>query len=470
MASRRDQLQSYQFLVQRVISALVMRETDPAQSPLRRGIGALFAGVMIAVIAAAGFGLYGLVTKVGSSNWRVDGTVVVEKETGAAYLYQGGTLHPMLNYASAVLAAGKPTTAHVSRNSLTGVPRGVTLGIAGAPTALPDRGKRLGPPWTLCAQPGTDASGNRVTTTVLALAQAAGGGHTLAEDGVLVQDGRTRAVYLVWHRHRYQLLRPETVVPSLFGQVSAATVGTAWLNGLPQGADIGPIAVPRKGSPSTAVPGRKVGDLLAAQTGAATLYYLVFDDGLAEISELQKAVYLGEGGAAARPVDVSVADASKAKRSNALAAVDADVRPPPKPPALAQPAAATEPVCAASRDARADPVVSVGGSLAGAGPGTPTVSVSGAGASLADRVVVPAGRVAVVRAMASPGAADGAYSLVTDVGVRYPVVSVGALTALGYLAGDAVDMPASLVNRVPAGPTLDPDAARRPVDLTPKGG
>ena len=94
MATRRDQLQSYQFLTQRVISAFVMRETDPPQSPLRRGIGAVFAGVMVAVIVGAVFGVYGLLTKVGSNNWKVDGTVVVEKESGATFVYQGGTLHP----------------------------------------------------------------------------------------------------------------------------------------------------------------------------------------------------------------------------------------------------------------------------------------------------------------------------------------------------------------------------------------
>jgi hypothetical protein len=33
MASKRDQLHAYQFLVQRVISALVTRETDPEQPP-----------------------------------------------------------------------------------------------------------------------------------------------------------------------------------------------------------------------------------------------------------------------------------------------------------------------------------------------------------------------------------------------------------------------------------------------------
>ena len=86
MASRRDQLQAYQFMTQRVLSAFVMRETDPAQSPLRRGVGAVFAGLMIAVMVGAGFGVVGIVTKTGSNNWRTDGAVVIEKETGASFL------------------------------------------------------------------------------------------------------------------------------------------------------------------------------------------------------------------------------------------------------------------------------------------------------------------------------------------------------------------------------------------------
>src|SRR5256885_13875914 len=100
MASRRDQLQSYQFMTQPVVSAFVMRETDPAQSPLRRGVGAVFAGLMIAVMVAAGFGVAGILTKAGSNTWKTNGAAVIEKETGASLLYQEGVLHPMLNYAS----------------------------------------------------------------------------------------------------------------------------------------------------------------------------------------------------------------------------------------------------------------------------------------------------------------------------------------------------------------------------------
>ena len=47
MPSRQDQLHSYQFMVQRVVAALVMRETDPAQSPFRRAAGASLASVLV---------------------------------------------------------------------------------------------------------------------------------------------------------------------------------------------------------------------------------------------------------------------------------------------------------------------------------------------------------------------------------------------------------------------------------------
>src|SRR3954462_1333776 len=131
MATRRDQLHSYQFMTQRVISAFVMRETDPAQSPLRRGIGALFGGLMVAILIAAGFGVYGIITKNGTDTWKSDGSVVVEQETGASFVYLNGKLNPTLNFASAKLAAGRPNPVvyRVGAGSLAEVPRGVTIGI-----------------------------------------------------------------------------------------------------------------------------------------------------------------------------------------------------------------------------------------------------------------------------------------------------------------------------------------------------
>ena len=141
-----------------------MRETDPQQSPLRRGVGAVFGGVMVAVLVAAGFGIYGILTKVGSDGWKTEGAVVIEKETGASFVYLQGVLYPTLNFASAKLA-GRPSTQvfRISSNSLGEVPRGNTIGIPGAPNSLPSVKKRIGLPWTICSLQTTNQSGSQHT-------------------------------------------------------------------------------------------------------------------------------------------------------------------------------------------------------------------------------------------------------------------------------------------------------------------
>ena len=81
----------------------------------------------------------------------------------------------------------------------------------------------------------------------------------------------------------------------------------------------------------------------------------------------------------------------------------------------------------------------------------------------ADRVVVTPGRAAVVEALASPSAPHGALSLVTDLGVRYPLASTDVLTMLGYGGVAPVRLPAELVALVPSGRALDQAAALTPI-------
>ncbi|GAA5188691.1 type VII secretion protein EccB [Rugosimonospora acidiphila] len=472
MASRRDQLQSYQFLTQRVISAFVMRETDPAQSPLRRGIGAVFAGLMIAVMVGAAFGVYGLLTKMGSDTWKTDGAIVVEKETGATYVYSGGQLHPMLNYASALLdtvgatSSGTPSVFQESSSSLVGVPRGVMLGIPNAPASLPGASNTAGAPWTLCTA-ATAATGD-ATTTTLALSVAPAGAQPLGDKSLLVSDPETNTTYLIWHGTRYQI--DKQVVPALFGIVSPIPGGTAWLNGLPRGADIGPITISGNGSPSPAVDGHRIGDLLVTQVGNGGVdYWLVLSDGLAPITELQKDI-VAAGQSGQQPQQISVSDSTRLPQSTQLQPASGAAAPPERPPALAQLTDPTDPLCAAFTGAKQPPAVSIGGKLPVAGTGTPTGSGASNGAVLADRVVVPAGRAEVVRVMASATTAAGGYYLVTDLGIRYAIASDDVLKALGYQPSAAVAMPDDLVRLIPAGPALDPAAAKTPVSGASTGG
>jgi type VII secretion protein EccB len=460
MATRRDQLQSYQFLTQRVISAFVMRETDPAQSPLRRGIGAVFAGIMIMVLVAAGFGVYGILTKVGTSSWRTDGSVVVEKETGASFVYFGGVLHPTLNYASAMLAAGRPRPAvfRISGESLAGVPRGVMVGIPGAPNSLPGPRHRLELPWTICAAPDPASSDPGASVVTLAVGVAPSGGRRLNDSGLMVGEATSGATYLIWHGRRYRVQDPRTVVPALFGAVVAvAPVGASWLSTLPSGQDIAPISVNDRGRPSVAVPGRKVGDVLVVSTGSGPQHYLVLDDGLAPITVLQQAILAAAS--LARPQQVQLSEVTGARTSERVLRPGGETEPPAGVPPLEQPGA-RDPVCAETGDAGEPPALWVGPSVTGLNAAITTAV--GRGPNLADRVFVPPGRVAVVRVLGAPEAPSGAFSVITDLGIRYPVPSADVLQMLGYGPDQAVDVPASLVARVPSGPTLDPAAALRP--------
>ncbi|MFV2013197.1 MULTISPECIES: type VII secretion protein EccB [unclassified Micromonospora] len=467
MATRRDQLHSYQFLTQRVISAFVMREPDPQQSPLRRGVGAIFGGLMIAVLVAAGFGIYGIMTKADSDRWQADGAVVIEKETGASFIYLQGKLHPTLNYASAVLASGRPDAPvfRVPGNSLASTPRGVTIGIPGAPNSLAPASRNLGLPWTICSAPSGDDTGRTVETVSLVVSRAPVGGRSLAEEGVLVRDSRQDTTHLVWHGRRFLIRDARNVVPALFGEVDAAPVGAAWLNALPAGNAIERVAFSGRNQPSGEVDGWAIGDVLATQTGSGPQYYLVLDDGLAPITELQQNILRAEF--TVEPVEIPVSQATSAPISSQVRPAAGDSAPPATPPTLIRPATG-DALCAVTSDARAVPTItSVGGTVAGLDEAVPTGSVTRAGVILADYVLVPPGRVAVVRVIGAPTADPGPYYVVTDLGIKFPVLNATVLGQLGYSADQATDVPTTLVSRIPTGPTLDPVAATRPASGAP---
>lgn len=461
MPSRTDQLHSYQFRTRRVLAALVMRETDPAQSPLRRGVGAVFAGVMITVLLSAGFGIYSIFTRVGGDTWRTDGSVVVERETGASYVYLNGTLYPTLNLASAMLAARQPnpTVHRVASRSLADVARGNPIGIPAAPDSLPPANRQIGLPWTVCARTEPDSSGNRVPRVDLAVGVPAAGGVPLGEDALLVRAATGEQTYVVWHGRRHLVQSASTVVPALFGAQQPITVGTAWLNALPAGGDIAPIRVPNRGDRSDAMPDYDNGDVLRAETGSGTVHYLVFNDGYAPLTDLQVDI-LGAG-SPVEPIEVNPTVIANVPRSSALPE-PRDIDPPPVTPRLATPAS-SDLICATTHDDAQPPTVAIGTTVAGLDRATPTPGVSDDGVPLADRVLVPAGRVSVVRTVAAPDAPAGTYLVVTDIGVAYPVPDADVLPLLGYSAAQAIDVPAALANLIPAGPALDPAAATAPV-------
>ncbi|MGR6319127.1 type VII secretion protein EccB [Micromonospora soli] len=454
MPSRQDQLHSYQFTVQRAVAALVMRETDPAQSPFRRLAGAGLASVLVAAIALGGVALYGLFAG-GGSSWRDPGAVVVEKESGARFVYREETLHPVLNYASALLIIGAehPKTVLVSRRSIDGVPRGRPRGIADAPDSLPAPGRLARGPWTVCSLADPE-SGPTAGRSAVLIGREVAGGRPLGEQGLLLRhpDG---SLHLLWHDHRYLLRDTDRVLAALAAtRDRAVPAAAALLNTVPAGVDLVPPPVPGLGTPSDRVTGATVGDVyLVRNSGGGRQYAVAERDGLAGITELQAALLLARTGQGdPKPITLG-RFAALPKRPDRVPT--GPTAPPAVPPRLAGVAGGA--LCARVGDdtgVREIRVEVAPPDLSAA------ARTSAGGGGLADRVVVEPGRGAVVESAAAPGAAGGAISVVTDLGRRYVLAGADVLGMLGYAGVRPVRLPAGLVSLVPAGSPLDPAAAR----------
>ena len=473
MASRRDLFQAHQFMVQRVVSGLVLRESDPPQSPLRRMGGTVFAGVMVAVLSLAVAGLIGVISPGGNTTWQESGAIILEEGTGARFVWlpdEEGVehLHPVVNFASGALLTGGTDVVSVSAASLADAPRGRRLGIVGGPDALPDPGRLADGGWTLCSAPARLDSGEQLPLTAVVVGGTSSGGSALGDRAVLVRDIQRGTLHLVWQGHQYPVPDEDAVLEGLTLRTQPQVeVGTAWLSGLPAGEPLRLEPVAGRGGPSTAVAGGVVGQVRVVRSGDGAQYYQVAVDRIVEITEVQAAVLLADpataalayGGGVAQALPLSAAEANTAARVELPDPVPTD--PPATAPAMAEVDGPEETVCAGFSGADGIPELAVGATV-DTTEASPSPQQAAAGTVLADLVVVAPGTGALVEARPSGEARRGALFLVTDEGWAYPVPSADAAARLGYGGVEPVAMPDQLVARVPAGPALSVTAAGSP--------
>lgn len=467
MASKRDQLHAYQFLVQRVISALVTRETDPEQPTFRRPTNAAFGGIAITVIALAAVGVYGIINPGGNKAWADGKSVVVEEETGTRYVYLDGRLHPVANYTSALLAIGEHAqTRSVSRDSLVGVPRGPRIGIPDAPDALPGRDGLLSSAWTLCSQPTPDLSGTIVPTSVLMVGQSTRGGTAAGDRGVLVDVPETGERYLVLRGYRHLISKADTLAVGLALQAPAPVrVSPAVVEAIPAGRPIAPIPVAQMGKPAqVGIDGVLAGQLFEVfTTRKGRQYYLAEVGQLRPISELQYDIqrsYQATAGAypggTPEALPMGLITASGAPQPS-VAPVKAGDPPTVRPSFVESSDNAT--VCLAFRPGADVPMLTMEPAMPSVDPLSTTPRRTDKGAALADRVLVPSGHAVLVEAAQTADTPRGTIMVVTDQGVAYPLAAPEVMKVLGYDGVEPVRMPAGLVARIPLGSGLSHEAA-----------
>lgn len=480
MQNRRDQVQAHMFIMGRLTSGLLRTDLDAPESPVGRTNRGLVIGVVVAVLVAAGAFVFGLISPGTKGAWQVSGALIIDKDTGSRYLYADGELHPVLNYASALLLVGSAnlSTTTVGNASLRHAPRGGAVGISGAPDTLPATGD-LGAdrPWLVCS---TDASSS---STVLAVGSSAVR-QGLPDGGALLVSGPDRTRYLVWEGSRLRIDSASGALESLgYGTVTPRQVSAAFLDALPAGPDLAPADVPGRGDAGPSLGGltTKVGQVFQTQVpGSAAQYYLLRREGLVPLTATEAALQLGApdaakkayagGSAVARELQAGVLKGhlAAAATSGASAASGDLPAAPPTAAGVADGSAVcvgVQPGSSAGSGSASAVRVSVAlvpaSSLTEAAPVTADRTTAARAACLpVDRVAVEPGGGALVQALnAGGGATDGSTYLVTDTGQKYLVPSADDLTALGYTTAEVRQVPSLLLSMLPAGPDLDTSAA-----------
>lgn len=461
MHSRRDLYQAYRLTIQRIGLALLHGRPNQPEWPLRRQTIGFLAGIMVAVLLCVGFAVYGLLRPGGTASLEEPGTLIIERETGARYVYSPDQrrLVPVANYASArlVLPSGQIKERVVAREALASYERGVPIGIPGAPDSLPGPEHLARGPWSACVQERAEPTGRKPYVTLIAGREV--GGTPVAEGQALLVDvGGQR--WAIWRGTRMRV--PAGIARGLTA-TDPASVPVAWLNALPEGPDLAAPAISGRGRPVTGPGGRAaaVGQVFraGAVAGGEDRWYVLLADGLAPVTQAQAALLLSDpasraayGGGAVREIPVDAATANAAPRSRTT--VPADGLPATMPDMIAYSPARPLCVVYAETDTGSTRVRLTTGAALPAPRGDAT-----------DLVRLPPGRAVLAGVLPGDGQlkAVRSYYLITQEGRRHAVPSAQALGKLGYAPSQAAPVPLNLLQLIPEGPVLDPARAAKPV-------
>ena len=495
MRDKKDRLQAHLFMVGRLVCAVVARDPDAHETPMRRSMTGAFAGMALTILIVGGYMVVGLVSPSTNTDWREDGALVIDEDTATRYLFIDEQLHPTVNATSAALVMGsRDGWISVSSEALDGTPRGPTIGIVGAPDTLPVVDDLSRQEWLVCTvDDGSDSDVHEVLVWIDdevdddeadddQVEQDEADGATAeveaAEDdpALLVTTSGDDARYLVVGGEKFRIVDPVVLAALGLDDDDPTVVAAAWLNAFETGPDLTTRSIPGRGDegPTIAGAASRVGQVFAVDRAATSevQHYALLSDGLLAVSDLEAALLLGSPdaaesypGEAVRVISAATADVAAVAVSTTTQIEDAWPIAIPTLSTLDDDATACVAVApdeagsAATRALRivAEPTSAVR-----------VPSLSGEDNDLAaQQVQIPAGVGVLAQAEPNAGAGIGTLFLVTEVGVKHPFADVEAVASVGFADVSPLVMPAEILDFLPTGPSLDSAAARTEVPIRP---
>ena len=452
MSSKRDLVEAHSFNRRRLVTAFVSGAPGGREvEPVRYG-RTLVGGLVLALLIVAGAAVSGFIKPSVPEDWS-DGGLVVGKDSGSRFVAVEGTLFPVINTTSArLLLSGDGEEMKVNfvpEDLIAEAPTEGTIGIQGAPDALPSPDNLVQTAWTAC----TDGTGG----IAVSVQDSSVSTPVPTEALRVVSDGDS---WVVTGNQRYALppeAKAQAAVLRALGlddQPERGVTGV-WLDLFPVGEPLVPFAVEGAGS---RVPDTGVADLNLVGTPLLVddrPYVLGQGGALIPLTPFAAAVYSSSGrGAQLARLDVDVSNSDVAGLNLDEGALPYDES---WPQELVEDYATSDVECARLDTEEGEAPVA---SLSAPGENAPTIE-----GGLFSRAIEPGGGALV---QASPGGVvgTGTVFLIDSTGTRYavgtPADAGSSRVSLGYGEVEPRPIPLTWTKIFRDGPALTRDAAGRP--------
>nr|WP_273936015.1 type VII secretion protein EccB [Kutzneria chonburiensis] len=508
----KSQVQAYRFMLRRMESALVRKDSVMLHDPMGSHMRSAVVGVLLAMVAAIGFVLFAVLSPAGSvpeSNG-----VVIGKQSGAVYALitdasNNKRLVPTFNVTSArliLLANGSgggaqgatspaaATPAVVDDEVLKGLPRDKKQGIVDGPQMLPVGPQRIGNFWDVCDTLPHSADASATPTTSVIGGVDGVGSELNAGQQLLVTPDNGKSYYLVYRKSPFSsspglkntgvaVVKSEVdpdkdkAIANAYSlqKAYARPISSAVLNAIPSTVALSLPDIPGRGDkPGYPTPDNAlIGDVLkTVEVDNSEHYYVLVAEGRHEVSPIAAEAVVEASGK--RQHDVQPGDLTDIPRVSVPWELDEF------PVQRVQPIDGNDyPVlCAAWSFPNNSPKLTVRIAESNkpllpnnATPiklGLPSVD----GTKITD-FYLPTGQAAVVRDSTSTSdERTGPVYVISDLGVRYGFASsIPSMNPDQVAAGVGLGDPASyppapdaIVRLLPQGTALDPGAALRTYD------
>lgn len=496
----KSQVQAYRFVLRRMQSALVRRDSVMLHDPMRSHGRATVVGFLLGLLGMVGFVVFGLLSPAPSVPDAPG--IVIGKTSGQIYVVSGPqkTLTPTFNLASARLLlmsqpqGGNAQTAEpavVPDESLKDLPRGRRTGIVDGPQLLPSASQRIGDNWAVCDRivinrslPDSAqlAQSTRETTVFAGVPDL---GTEIAPDQAILAMADNGKFYLIYrlpsdpndpsanNTVRAELDPADKAVATAFklnGPVPRH-ISIGLLNAIPQVRPLTVPSIPGKGGTANfaalRAQGLTNGSVFDVPTTSGSESYVLLPGGIQKVSQPVGDMLLADSGAVAPPL----VGLERINDIRHIQPTDADALPVTTMPAV-------KPTLL---DASHFPTACLGWSLVGNRPHTalyvgsdlPTpagkhlidIGKAGPNGTRVDHFYMPTGRAAVIQSATSEDTfGKGPISLVSDNGLRYGIPDVTTAKGLGIYDPLPRPAPEAIIGLLPTGASLNVADAQRSYD------